>query len=85
MSSACGGSLLTSLSQVPDPRGRGVLFLLNAERRRHSLAAMLTAVICGMLCGNRGYLALVEWLHALPVDIWHWLGYTRLGSNSWDR
>lgn len=38
---------------------------------------MLTAVVCGVLCGARGYLALVEWLHELPVDVWHWMGYTR--------
>jgi len=69
MSSACGGNLLAHLSQVPDPRGRkGV---------RHSLAAMLTATICGVLCGARGYESLVEWLHDLPVDVWHWMGYTR--------
>lgn len=69
MASACGGGLLAHLSQVPDPRGR--------KGRRHSLAAMLTAVVCGILCGNRGYSALVEWLHDLPVDVWHWMGYTR--------
>ena len=61
--------MLAHLSQVPDPRGRkGV---------RHSLAAMLTATICGVLCGARGYESLVEWLHELPVDVWHWMGYTR--------
>lgn len=38
---------------------------------------MLTAVVCGMLCGNRGYAQLVEWLHGLPVAAWHWMGYTR--------
>jgi hypothetical protein len=38
---------------------------------------MLTAVVCGVLCGARGYVALVEWLHDLPVDVWHWMGYTR--------
>lgn len=69
MSSACGGNLLAYLSQVPDPRGRKGL--------RHPLAAMLTAIICGVLCGARGYESLVEWLHELPVDIWHWMGYTR--------
>lgn len=69
MSSACGGSLLDYLSQVPDPRGR--------KGRRHCLSAMLTAVVCGLLCGQRSYTALVEWLHDLPVDIWHWMGYTR--------
>jgi hypothetical protein len=69
MSSACGGSLLTYLSQVPDPRGR--------KGRRHSLSALLTAVVCGILCGNRSYTAIVEWLHDFPADIWHWMGYTR--------
>lgn len=38
---------------------------------------MLTAVVCGLLCGQRSYTALVEWLHDLPVDLWHWMGYTR--------
>lgn len=69
MESAPGGSLLTFLSQVPDPRGR--------KGRRHCLSAMLTAVVCGLLCGHRGYTDLVEWLHELPVAVWHWMGYTR--------
>jgi hypothetical protein len=69
MSSACGESLLACWSQVSDPRGR--------KGRRHSLAAMLTAVATGLLCGNRGYKAIAEWLHDLPVDVWHWMGYTR--------
>jgi hypothetical protein len=38
---------------------------------------MLAAVICGLLCGARGYDSLVEWLHDLPVDFWHFLGFTR--------
>jgi hypothetical protein len=38
---------------------------------------MLTAVASALLCGNRGYQAIVEWLHDLPVDVWHWMGYTR--------
>ena len=69
MSSACGADLLTCLSQVADPRGR--------KGRRHPLAAMLTAVASALLCGNRGYKAIAEWLHDLPVDVWHWMGYTR--------
>ncbi|MFV0445223.1 MAG: ISAs1 family transposase [Planctomycetaceae bacterium] len=69
MQSACAGSLLAKLAQVPDPRGR--------KGRRHPLSAMLTAVVCGLLCGNRSYTALAEWLHSLPVDVWHWMGYTR--------
>jgi hypothetical protein len=69
MSSACGESLLACWPQVSDPRGR--------KGRRHSLVAMLTAVVSGLLCGNRGYKSIVEWLHDLPVDVWHWMGYTR--------
>ena len=69
MEPARAGGLLTYLSQVPDPRGR--------QGRRHSLSAMLTAVICSLLCGARGYEGLVEWLHDLPVDIWHGMGFTR--------
>jgi hypothetical protein len=38
---------------------------------------MLAAVVCGLLCGVRGYTDLVEWLHDLPVDFWHFLGFTR--------
>lgn len=69
MSPARAGNLLTILSQVPDPRGR--------KGRRHCLSAMLAAVVCGVLCGARGYETLVEWLHDLPVDLWHFLGFTR--------
>lgn len=69
MEPARAGSLLTYLSQVPDPRGR--------KGRRHPLSAMLTAVVCGLLCGARGYEGLVEWLHDQTVDIWHWMGFTR--------
>ena len=69
MPSARAGGLLAILSQVPDPRGR--------KGRRHPLAAMLAAVVCGLLSGARGYESLVEWLHDLPVEFWHFLGFTR--------
>ena len=69
MESARAGNLLAYLSQVPDPRGR--------KGRRHSLSAMLTAVVCGLLCGAREYAGIVEWLHDLEVDIWHLMGLTR--------
>jgi hypothetical protein len=69
MSSACGRDLREILAQIPDPRRR--------KGRRHSLSALLTAVVCGVLCGARSYVALIEWLHDLPVDVWHWMGYTR--------
>lgn len=69
MDPARAGSLLDHLSQVPDPRGR--------KGRRHPISAMLTAVVCGFLCGHRGWSGIAEWLHDQPVDIWHWMGFTR--------
>lgn len=38
---------------------------------------MLAAAVCAMLCGARGYSAIVQWLHLQPVDTWHQLGFTR--------
>jgi hypothetical protein len=69
LSSAPAGSLLDYLQQVPDPRGR--------QGRRHVFAAMLAAVICGVLCGARGYAPIAQWLHAQPVEVWHLLGFLR--------
>lgn len=69
MQPARAGSLLAYLAQVPDPRGRKGL--------RHPIAAMLTAVVCALLCGHRGYTGIVEWLHDQEVDIWHAMGFTR--------
>ena len=67
--SAPAGNLLDYLQQVPDPRGR--------QGRRHGLAAMLAAVVCGLLCGARGYAPIAQWLHAQPVEVWHLLGFCR--------
>src|SRR6266853_2043032 len=69
MPPARAGSLLTYLAQVPDPRGR--------KGRRHDLSALLTAVVCGILCGARGYTQIAEWLHEQTVDVWHWMGFRR--------
>ena len=69
MNSRPAGSLLDSLSQVPDPRG--------LQGRRHPLAAMLAAVVCAVLCGARGYAAIAEWIAAQPVAVWHLLGFSR--------
>ena len=63
------GSLLTFLAEVSDPRGR--------QGRCHPLSAMLAAAVCAVLCGARGYSAIVQWLHLQPVDTWHELGFTR--------
>ena len=70
MNPAPAGSLLAFLAQVPDPRG--------LQGRRHPLAAMLAAAVCAMLCGSRGYTAIVQWLHLQPVETWHKLGFTRI-------
>jgi DDE_Tnp_1-associated/Transposase DDE domain len=67
---APAGSLLTFLSQVPDPRG--------LQGRRHPLEAMLASVVCAMLQGARGYAAIAEWVHLQEVEFWHALGYTRI-------
>jgi hypothetical protein len=66
---APAGDLLEYLQQIPDPRG--------LQGRRHSLAAMLAAVVCGLMCGARGYAAVSQWLHAQPVEVWHLLGFFR--------
>jgi hypothetical protein len=66
---APAGSLLLVLRQIPDPRGR--------QGRRHSLAAMLAAVVCSMLCGARSYSAIVDWIHNQEVETWHCLGFWR--------
>ena len=66
---APAGSLLTYLSQVPDPRGR--------QGRRHSFEAMLASVVCAMLQGARGYVSITQWLHLQDVALWHALGFLR--------
>lgn len=62
-------SLLAYLAQVPDPR--------KPQGRRHTLAAMLSAITCAVLCGARGASAIAQWVHAQPVKFWHLLGFTR--------
>jgi hypothetical protein len=66
---ASAGSLLEYLAQIPDPRGR--------QGRRFSLSAMLATVVCGVLCGARGYEAIAAWIHAQQPGVWYWLGYFR--------
>jgi hypothetical protein len=66
---ARAGNLLEYLMQIPDPRGR--------QGRRFSLSAMLATVVCGILCGARGYEAIAGWIAAQEPKVWHWLGYWR--------
>jgi len=62
---ALAGSLLTFLSQVPDPRGR--------QGRRHPLEAMLASVVCAILQDARGYSDIPQWVHSVVAC----LGFTR--------
>jgi DDE_Tnp_1-associated/Transposase DDE domain len=57
------------LAQVPDPRG--------CKGRRHDFTATLTAAVCSMLQGCRGFEAIGQWLSEVPIDFCHSLGFTR--------
>ena len=57
------------LARVPDPRGR--------QGKRHVFSATLTAVVCAMLQGCRGYEAIAQWLAEQPLDFLWTLGFTR--------
>ena len=69
MQSRVAGNLLALLAEIPDPRGR--------QGRRHSLAAMLAAIVCGVLTGARGYKAIAEWVRNQDAGVWRWLGFQR--------
>jgi hypothetical protein len=67
--SRVAGNLLALLAAIPDPRGR--------QGRRHPLAAMLAAIVCGILTGARGYKAIAQWARAQHATIGPWLGFQR--------
>jgi hypothetical protein len=67
--SRVAGNLLALLAQIPDPRGR--------KGRRNPLAAMLAAIVCGILTGARGYKAIAQWARAQHATIGPWLGFQR--------
>lgn len=69
MEACAGESLLAMLAAIPDPRGR--------KGRRHPLAAMLAAIVCGLLTGARGYKAISQWTRTQGDFVWGWLGFTR--------
>lgn len=69
MNTPAVGGLLAILSTIPDPRGR--------KGRRHPLAAMLAATICGILTGARGCTAISQWIRNQEPTFWHALGFTR--------
>jgi hypothetical protein len=63
------GSLMAFLAGVPDPR--------DASGKRHPLVAMPAHACCAMLCGARGYAAIVQWGRDQPIELMHELGYRR--------
>ena len=70
MGDSCfAGNLLELLAQIPDPRGR--------KGRRHPLAAMLTAIVCAILTGARGYRTIAHWARSQNAAVWLWLGFHR--------
>ncbi len=69
MQAARAANLLEKLRQIPDPRGR--------QGRRFALSAMLASVVCGILCGARGYEAIAGWLLAQKPAVWYVLGFYR--------
>lgn len=69
MDACAGRSLLAMLAAIPDPRGR--------KGRRHPLAAMLAAIVCGLLTGARGYKAIAHWTRVQGPAVWRCLGFTR--------
>ncbi len=69
VTSRAAGGLLAALASLPDLRGRQGL--------RHPLAAMLAAIVCGILTGSRGYTGIAQWLRSQEPRVWHWLGFKR--------
>lgn len=69
MAAICAGSLRAVLAQIPDSR--------KSRGKRHSHTAILTTVVCAILCGVRGGDAISQWARALDVKFWHLLGFRR--------
>jgi len=69
MDAALGGSLLSFLAEVPDPRSR--------HGRRHPLTAILALVCCAVMSGARSYAAIGQWGQDQDIALMHRLGFTR--------
>jgi len=59
--------LFSILDQVTDPRGR--------QGQRHTFKAMMAAIICGTLCGERSMRMIAKWVRQLDPSTFHWLGF----------
>lgn len=69
MTTRPASGLLELFQQIPDPRGRQGL--------RHSLPAMLAAIVCAVMSGYSSYAAIEQWIHTQQAAFWHLLGFTR--------
>ena len=69
MTTRPASGLLELFRQLPDPRGRQGL--------RHSLPAMLAAIVCAVMSGYWSYAAIEQWIHSQEAAFWHRLGFTR--------
>jgi hypothetical protein len=38
---------------------------------------MLTAIVCAILTGSRGYRAIAQWVRSQNATVWQWLGFRR--------
>jgi hypothetical protein len=38
---------------------------------------MLTAIVCAILTGSRGYRAIAQWVRSQDATVWQWLGFRR--------
>ncbi len=69
MDASVGGSLLSFLAEVPDPRSR--------HGRRHPLTAILALVCCAIMSGAKSYAAVGQWGQDQDIALMHRLGFTR--------
>jgi hypothetical protein len=69
MAASSKPSLLSFLSEVPDPRSR--------HGRQHSLSAVLGLGCCAVMCGTRSYDAIGQWAADQDISFRHRLGFTQ--------
>jgi predicted transposase YbfD/YdcC len=69
MEASIGGSLLSFLAKIPDPRSR--------HGRQHPLSAILGLTCCAIMCGAKSYTAIGQWAQDQDIAFMHRLGFTR--------